>query len=92
MGEKEKRLEERIEKRKEKIKRITEKIKKHSDDLKEEKRLLKKDEKNLVHLKYDELLKTLVEKDIEPSEILEKIGDSINENEERDGMNHEENY
>ena len=55
MNEKIKKIEERIEKRKARILN-------YEESLKEEKRLLKKDEENLSHIKYDGLLKILMEK------------------------------
>lgn len=69
-----KRLEERIAKRKERIEKYTESIK-------EERKLLKKDEKTLAHVKYDELLKKLMENDINPDDIIEKVDEVITEDE-----------
>ncbi len=69
-----KRLEERIKKRKEKIK-------KYSDLIKQEKKQLKKDEMTLANLKYDIVLKKLIENDVNPEDILEKVDEVIQEEE-----------
>lgn len=71
------RLEERIKKRKERIK-------KYSEDIKEERRLLKKDEKTLAHIKYEDVLKKLMENDVNPDDILEKVDEVIQDNESSD--------
>ncbi|MFP3722670.1 hypothetical protein SFC57_24025 [Niallia circulans] len=69
-----KKLEERIAKREERIEKYTE-------ALKEERKLLKKDKQTLAHVKYDELLKKLMENDINPEDILGKVDEVIIEDE-----------
>lgn len=80
-------LEERIKKRKEKIK-------KYSEAIKEERRLLKKDEQTLAHIKYEDVLKKLMENDVNPDDILEKVDEVIQDNENSDVQDEiqEENY
>ena len=77
MNEKIKKLEERIEKRKARILN-------YEESLKEEKRLLKKDEENLSHIKYDGLLKILMEKNISSEDILNKLDEVIIEKTENE--------
>ena len=77
MNEKIKKIEERIEKRKARILN-------YEESLKEEKRLLKKDEENLSHIKYDGLLKILMEKNISSEDILNKLDEVIIEKTENE--------
>lgn len=77
MNEKVKKIEERIAKRKARIRN-------YEESLKEEKRLLKKDEENLSHIKYDELLKVLMENNISSEDILEKVEEVIIEKTENE--------
>lgn len=70
-----KKLEEKVAARKEKIEKYTEAIKK-------ERKLLKQDEKRLAHLKYEEVLKKLMENDVSPDDILEKVDEVIVEEDE----------
>lgn len=62
-------LEEVVNKRKENIRTLQDRIKK-------EKARLKKDEDHLTHLKYDEVLKQMQQKNVDPKTALEAI-DSI---------------
>lgn len=77
MNEKIKKIEERIEKRKARILN-------YEESLKEEKRLLKKDEENLSHIKYDGLLKILMENNISSEDILNKVEEVIIEKTENE--------
>lgn len=74
MSDKVTKIEERIAKRKAKIQS-------YEESLKDEKRLLKKDEEHLAHVKYDELLKKLMQNNISAEDILEKVDEVIIENE-----------
>ncbi|GAB0171760.1 hypothetical protein LSPCS325_51970 [Lysinibacillus sp. CTST325] len=70
MGDRLKKLEERIGKRKERIEKL------HSS-LKEEKNRLKKDEETLKHLKYDEVLKRMHETGFSPDKALRAIDNEL---------------
>lgn len=74
MSDKVTKIEERIAKRKAKIQS-------YEESLKDEKRLLKKDEEHLAHVKYDELLKKLMQNNISEKDILEKVDEVIIEKE-----------
>lgn len=74
MSDKVTKIEERIAKRKAKIQS-------YEESLKDEKRLLKKDEEHLAHVKYDELLKKLMQNNISAKDILEKVDEVIIEKE-----------
>lgn len=74
MSDKVKKIEDRISKRKAKIQS-------YEESLKEEKRLLKKDEEHLAHVKYEELLKKLMQNNISAEDILEKVDEVIIEKE-----------
>jgi len=73
LGDRLKKLEERIGKRKERIEKL------HSS-IKEEKSKLKKDEETLMHLKYDEVLKRMQETGVSPDEALRAIDSQSNDN------------
>ncbi|MDO7285908.1 hypothetical protein Q5W88_21630 [Shouchella clausii] len=84
-----KKLEERIAKRKERIEKYTKAIK-------EERKLLKKDENTLAHVKYEDVLKKLMENQVNPDDILGKVDEVIedeNEKEESPEQNtHDNNF
>lgn len=61
-----KKVEERIDKREKRIEKL-------QSDLKEEKNKLKTDQELLVHLKYDEVLKTMHENGVSPDEALRAV-------------------
>ena len=61
-----KKVEERIDKREKRIEKL-------QSDLKEEKNKLKIDQELLVHLKYDEVLKTMHENGVSPDEALRAV-------------------
>ena len=65
-------LEERISKRKERINKYQEK-------LKEEKNLLKKDIEYLSHVKYEDVIKALVENKVDPHDIMKMVKESEDE-------------
>lgn len=66
MSELIKNIEDRIEKREKRIKKL-------QASLKEEKIKLRNDENTLLHVKYDNVLKTLQDNDISPEEALKAI-------------------
>lgn len=67
-------LEERIEKRLLKIENLNEQLKK-------EKTLLKADKSHLAELKYGELIKAMMDNEIDPSLIMKKVDEVISESE-----------
>ena len=85
-------LEERIEKREKRIEKL-------ETSLKEEKRLLKRDNENLVHLKYDDVLRQMHETGLSPDEALRALQaiDSETQNNQSNNnqggtQNHERNF
>lgn len=79
-----KKLEERIAKRKERIEKYTKAIK-------EERKLLKKDENTLAHVKYEDVLKKLMENQVNPDDILGKVDEVIIEDENETEESQEQN-
>ncbi|MGE7954779.1 hypothetical protein [Lysinibacillus xylanilyticus] len=89
MGDRLKKLEERIGKRKYRIEKL-------HYSMKEEKSKLKKDEETLMHLKYDEVLKRMQETGVNPDEALRAIDNELEKSQSDDNQggvqNHGNNY
>jgi len=89
LGDRLKKLEERIGKRKERIEKL-------QYSIKEEKSKLKKDEETLMHLKYDEVLKRMQETGVNPDEALRAIDNELEKSQSNDNQggiqNHGNNY
>lgn len=82
MSERIEKLEERIEKRKQRIEKL-------QSSLKEEKNKLSKDEKSLLHLKYDEVLKRIQETGVSPDKALRAIDNEVEKSQPEENNNNQ---
>lgn len=89
-------MEERIKKAEERIEKRKQRIEKLQSSLKEEKSKLKKEEEALMHLKYDDVLKRMLETGVSPDEALRAIDQEVEKsqsNNNQEGVRgHEESY